>query len=123
MNIEIFMEYITYLLIGIGMLAFLTSAIVQVIKELPFVQNVQTNAVAFLVSCVLCCAAVLIACGYFSIVFVWYYMFAAFIAAFLVYLVATGGWERVTEMWDRTKYNHNNLIIEEGEKEEGDING
>lgn len=104
MNIEIFMEYFTWLLIVIGAMAFLTSAIVQVIKELPIVQNVQTNAVAFLVSCVLCCATVLIACGYFSITFVWYYMFAAFVAAFIVYLVATGGWERVTEMWERTSY-------------------
>lgn len=116
MNIEVFMEYITYLLIAIGALAFLTSAIVQVIKELPLVQNVQTNAVAFLVSCVLCCVTVMIACGYFNIEFVWYYMFAAFIVAFLVYLVATGGWERVHAMWSRTRYNRDNLIVEEGEE-------
>ena len=31
----------------------------------------------------------------------------AVIAAFIVYLVATGGWEKVSEMWNRTKYNRN----------------
>ena len=34
----------------------------------------------------------------------WYYVFASFLAAFVVYLVATGGWEKVKEIWDRTKY-------------------
>ena len=51
--------------------------------------------VALTVSLLLCPLAVVI---------VWYYVFASFIAAFIVYLVATGGWERVVEMWQRTKY-------------------
>ena len=34
----------------------------------------------------------------------WYYIIGAVIAAFIVYLVATGGWEKVSEMWNRTKY-------------------
>ena len=33
-----------------------------------------------------------------------YYIFASIIAAFVVYLVATGGWEKVKGIWDRTKY-------------------
>lgn len=37
-------------------------------------------------------------------VITWYYIFASFIAAFVVYLVATGGWEKVKSIWDRTKY-------------------
>lgn len=35
---------------------------------------------------------------------VWYYIVASVVGAFIVYLVATGGWERVKEIWDRTKY-------------------
>ena len=42
--------------------------------------------------------------GDLAVVIVWYYVFASFIATFIVYLVATGGWERVVEMWQRTKY-------------------
>lgn len=105
MNVEILMEYVTYALIAIGVLAFLVSIITQVIKEMPGLKNIQTNAVALVVSLVLCPVSVIIACQYFNIVIVWYYVFASFIAAFIVYLVATGGWEKVSEMWNRTKYN------------------
>lgn len=105
MNVEMLMEYVTYALIAIGVLAFLVSIITQVIKEMPGLKNIQTNAVALVVSLVLCPVSVIIACQYFNIVIVWYYVFASFIAAFIVYLVATGGWEKVSEMWNRTKYN------------------
>lgn len=105
MNVEVLMEYVTYALIAIGVLAFLVSIITQVIKEMPGLKNIQTNVVALVVSLVLCPVSVIIACQYFNIVIVWYYVFASFIAAFIVYLVATGGWEKVSEMWNRTKYN------------------
>lgn len=105
MNMELFVQYVTYTLMAIGVAAFLVSIITQVIKEMPFLKNVQTNVVALAVSLILCPVAVVIACQYFKIVLVWYYVFASFIAAFIVYLVSTGGWERVSAMWDRTKYN------------------
>ena len=90
---------------AIGVLAFLVAAIVQVIKELPVLQRIQTSLVVLVVSLILCPIAVIIVCQYLNIVITWYYVFASFIAAFIVYLVATGGWERVTEIWRRTKYN------------------
>lgn len=104
MNVELMMQYITYFLMAIGALAFLTSAIVQAIKELPGLQRVPTSVVALAVSLILCPLAVVIVCQYLKIVITWYYVFASFIAAFIVYLVATGGWERVSAMWSRTKY-------------------
>ena len=105
MNVEIMMQYITYFLMAIDVLAFLVAAIVQVIKELPLLQHIQTNLVAFVVSLVLCPLAVVIVCQYLRIVVTLYYIIASIVAAFIVYLVATGGWERVAEMWKRTKYN------------------
>ena len=105
MNMEIFMQYVTYVLMAVGALAFVVAVIVQVIKELPWLQQIQTSVVALAVSMLLCPLAVVIACQYFKIVIVWYYIFASFIAAFVVYLVATGGWERVADIWQRTKYN------------------
>ncbi len=101
---EAFIQYVTYALMAVGVLAFLVSMITQVLKELPKVKEIQTSVVALAVSMLLCPLAVIIVCQYFRIVIVWYYVFASFIAAFIVYLVATGGWERVTEMWNRTKY-------------------
>ena len=90
---------------AVGVLAFIVSIITQVIKEMPVLKNIQTNAVALAVALILCPVAVVVACQYFKIVIEWYYVFASFIAAFIVYLVSTGGWERVSEMWNRTKYN------------------
>ena len=93
MNMELLMQYVTYLLMAIGVLAFLTSVITQVIKEMPGLKKIQTNAVALVVALI------------FSIQIIWYYIVGAMIAAFIVYLVATGGWEKVAEMWQRTKFN------------------
>lgn len=108
MSMEILMQYVTYGLMAIGALAFLVAVIVQVVKELPGLKDIQTSAVALIVSVVLCLLAVAIVCQYFRIAVIWYYWIAAVIAAFIVYLVATGGWERVAEMWKRTKYNRQN---------------
>lgn len=105
MNMEMLMEYAAYALTAIGVLAFAVSMIVQVIKEMPRLNKLPTQAVALAVSMILCPVAVIIACQYFKIIITWHYVFASFMAAFIVYLVATGGWERVHELWSRTKYN------------------
>lgn len=109
MNTEIIMQYITYALIAIGILAFFVSAITQVIKEMPGLKNIQTNIVALVISIILCLVAVPIIClAILQIAITWYYFIAAVIAAFLVYLVATGGWEKLSEIWNRTKYSARN---------------
>ncbi len=105
MNMELLIQYVTYALTAVGVMAFIVSIITQVIKEMPLLKKIQTNVVALAVSLILCPIATIIACQYFKIVVEWYYVFASFIAAFIVYLVSTGGWERVSEMWSRTKYN------------------
>ena len=104
MNTELLMQYITYALIAIGVLAFLTSIITQVIKEMPGLKNIQTNAVALVIALILCPLAVVLLCIYLQMKIMWYYIVGAVIAAFIVYLVAAGGWEKVSEMWNRTKY-------------------
>ena len=104
MNMEVLIQYMSYILTGIGVLAFLVSAIVQTIKEMPELKKVQTNAVALITSLILTPASVIVLWTYYKIVIEWYYIFASFIAAFIVYLVSTGGWERVTEMWNRNAY-------------------
>lgn len=104
MSMEYLMQFATLALIGIGVLAFLVSVITQVIKEMPKIKDMQTNAVALVISLIICPMAVVILCICLEITIIWYYIVAAVIAAFIVYLVATGGWEKVTEIWNRTKY-------------------
>lgn len=103
-NLEILMQFMTYMLAAVGALAFCVTLITQVIKEMPWLRNIQTNVVALAVSLILCPLAVIIFCQCLKIAIVWYYVFAAFLAAFVVYLVSTGGWEKVAEMWNRTMY-------------------
>lgn len=105
LNVENIMQYITYALMAVGILAFIVAVVVQVVKELPGVQKIQTSVVALVVSLILCPLAVVIACQYFKIKVIWYYIVGSLIAAFIVYLVATGGWERIADIWERTKYN------------------
>ena len=105
MSMELLIQYVTYALTAVGVMAFIVSIITQVIKEMPKLREIQTNAVALAVSLILCPISVIVACQYFKIVIEWYYVFASVIAAFIVYLVSTGGWERVSDMWNRTKYN------------------
>ena len=107
MSAEILMQYVTYALIAIGVLAFLVSVVTQVIKEMPGLKNIQTNAVTLVIALILCLVAVVVFCIYMKVQLVWYYFVGAVIAAFLVYLVATGGWEKVSEMWNRTRYKKN----------------
>lgn len=99
------MQYITYGLMALGVLSFLVTVIVQVIKELPGLNKIPTSIVALAMSLILCLLAVIIACQYFKIAMVWYYIIGSIMASFIVYLVATGGWERIMEIWNRTKYN------------------
>ena len=104
-SMELLMQYVTYALMIVGALAFVTSVIVQVIKELPWLMRTQTSVVALVVSVLVCLFALAVACQYFNLVICWYYWPGAVVAAFVVYLVATGGWERVAGIWERTKYN------------------
>ena len=104
MNTELLMQYVTFALIAIGALAFLVSVITQVIKEMPGLNNIQTNAVALIISLILCPLAAVILCIYLQIVIAWYYIVAAVIAAFFGYLFATGGWGKGSGMWEGAKY-------------------
>lgn len=104
MSAELLLQYISYLLTGIGVLAFLVSVIVQTVKEMPVFKKIPTSVVALAVSLILTPISVIVLYNYYRIVIEWYYIFAAIVAAFIVYLVSTGGWERVAGIWNRSKY-------------------
>lgn len=104
MDVTKLIQYLSYILMGVGVLAFFVSIVVQAVKEMPGLSRIHANAVALAVSLILCPAAVVIACQYFKVPLTWYYIFASLVAAFVVYLVSTGGWKRVYGVWERTRY-------------------
>ena len=98
------MQYTTYGIALIGWLAFLVAIIVQVLKELPKLKKIPTSVVALVVSLILCPVTLIALCTWYGVKITWYYVMAALLGAFPVYLVATGGWERIKGIWDRTQY-------------------
>lgn len=105
MNVDMIMQYMTYALALIGALAFVVAVVVQTVKEMPGLSKLPTAAVALAVSMIICPVTMLAVMQYKNQIITWYYVFACFVAAFVVYLVATGGWKKLKEIWDRTKYN------------------
>lgn len=100
------MEYLTTALIVVGVLAFVTSVIVQSVKEMPVLKDVPTELVALVVAELVAVIATCAGCNYFRIMILWYYIVAAIIAGFFIYMISTGGWEKLKSIWERTKYKH-----------------
>lgn len=107
MNVNEMMQNISYLLIAIGVMAFIVSIITQVIKTWPKLDTLPTSAVVIVLSLVLCPAAFIAMMSWLNQPIEWYMIFACFLAAFVVALVAMDGWERLKEIWDRTGYRNN----------------
>lgn len=107
MNVNEMMQYISYLLIAIGIMAFIVSIITQVIKSWPKLDTLPTSAVVIVLSLVLCPVAFIAMMSWLNQPIEWYMIFACFLAAFVVALVAMDGWERLKEIWDRTGYKNN----------------
>ena len=104
MNVTEMMQLLTYLLIAIGVMAFVVSVITQVVKSWPGLDKIPTSAVVIVLSLVLCPAAFLALMAWQKQPITWYMVFACMIAAFVVALVAMDGWERIKEIWERTGY-------------------
>ena len=104
MNMNELMQYVTYLVAAIGVMAFVVSVITQVIKEMPGLKNIPPATVVVVLSLVLCPVALVALLTWQGQAITWYMIFACMIAAFVVALVSMDGWERVAEIWRRTKY-------------------
>lgn len=105
MDVNTIMQYVSYLLIAIGIMAFFVSGITQVIKSWPGLDKLPTSAVVIALSLILCPATFVAMMSWQRLPIEWYMIFACIIAACIVALVAMGGWERISEIWNRTKYN------------------
>lgn len=90
---------VTKLVAVIGVLAFIVSCIAEVLKHVKWLDTVlPTGVVVILLSLVICPVTILGMLAYAGQPITWFMVFASFIAAFIVALVAMDGWERVTEL-------------------------
>ncbi len=90
---------VTKLVGVIGLLAFIVSCIAEVLKHVKWLDDVlPTGIVVIVLSLVICPMAIFGMLAYAGQSITWFMVFASFIAAFIVALVAMDGWERVTEL-------------------------
>ncbi|MDL2214340.1 ribonuclease [Clostridia bacterium OttesenSCG-928-O13] len=96
-------SYAAWLVFALGILAFLTALIVQAVKELPGISKAPTSLVAMAVAMVLTLVAFFAAATILEIAVLWYMVAAAVVVGFMVWYIATNGWEKFSELWQRFK--------------------
>lgn len=103
-DIEQCMQYITIGLAAAGVLAFLVNVITQVVGEMPFLSRLPEKAVSLAVSVAVCVLAAVILCAWLKRPILWYYIAGAVAASFVIYMVAAGGWKKLRDVWEKTRY-------------------
>lgn len=92
----------TKIIMFIGIMAFLVSIITEVLKKWEWLdRKVPTQLLTIILSVVLCPLAYIALMVYYKQVIDWFIVFASFLAAFVVAMVAMDGWERVKELAGR----------------------
>ena len=92
------------LIIVLGVLVFLTNAVVEVIKMAFGVTGSATlNKIALIVAIVLTVATYLAYTAYTGISIVWYYLIGSIVLGFIVSLIAMIGWDKVIKMWQQSQ--------------------
>ena len=87
----------------VGILAFVVSVIIEVIKNVSFLKKIPTDLVVIVLSEVLTVLSFLAYMSYNSIAVTWYLAVGSFIAGFFVAFVAMYGWDKITELYNRFK--------------------
>lgn len=93
---------VSQIIIFVGVMAFLVSVITEALKKWTwFDRKVPTPLIVILLSLILCPTCMLGLAAYYGAAIEWFMVFASFIVAFIVALVAMDGWERITELAEK----------------------
>lgn len=102
MDFEVLYSYGSKLVMVIGLLAFVVSVIVQMLKQISWLEErIPTQITVIVVSLILCPVSMAAMASYYGVPIEWNMVFASFIAAFIVAMVSMDGWEKVSELAGR----------------------
>lgn len=104
--ISLTVESLSQLMVAVGALAFVVSAITEVIKGIGVFKKIPTDIVVIILSMVLTVVAFFAYAQYAALVVTWYLIVAALIGGFFVAFIAMYGWSKLNELW--TRFNPNN---------------
>jgi len=100
---DLIIKYLPSAVSIITLLAFSTSLITEVIKDLGFMKKIPTNLVVLVVSIVITVLAYLMYCSANDSIIYWYGVVGAFLGSFIVAYIATYGWDKLHELYLRFK--------------------
>ena len=89
------------LLSVIGMLAALVMIITEMVKDLWGISRIPTKLTALAVSIVVVAGAMAVYLNMADLSFQWWYLVAAFFAAFVVGYLSINSWDTLYEIWRR----------------------
>lgn len=90
------------LLIGVlGVLAFIVSLIVEVLKELPGIKKIPTKLFVIIISLIVTVVALFVYSEMQGIIVLWHYVVLAVFTAFVVAYISINGWDTLKELKDR----------------------
>lgn len=101
MEMNMVVENGATILTVLGVLTFMVMIIVEMIKDLKWVKDMPTKLVALIVSFAVTTGAMLLYLEAQEEAFVWWYLAAAFFAAFIVGYLSINGWDNLYDIWDR----------------------
>ena len=101
MGFDNFTQMLAMIVTFIGVCAFITSLIVEMLKSFEQINALPTKLVCYVVALFLTIPAFIALMAWMSQVVEWYMVFAAFLASFVVAKVSMSGWDDVTELYKR----------------------
>lgn len=96
-----FIENTFVIMTVLGVLAFIVLIATEMIKDLWFVKKLPTKLTALMVSAVVVVGAMTLYLNMAEKAFVWWYLVAAFFAAFIVGYLSINGWDTLFDIWTR----------------------
>lgn len=106
-NLEALTQYFTMLVAVIGVLAFVVSIVVEVVKGVSIFEKMPTDILVVLLSLIVAILAMFVYASYASTNITWLLLVAAIFLGFFVAFVAMYGWTKFNEMWARLNPNNN----------------